>query len=366
MNLNSKVFFFIALCVVTLTGCKEEAVVVDSKTTYNLLTLNKQSRELVSSYSASIRGKRDIEIFPQVSGYLTTVSVNEGQEVKKGDVLFVIEQTLYKAALEGAKANVAINRANVATAELNYGNTIRLKNKNIVSESELISKRNMMNSAKAQLDVAISQQRSAQTNLDFTVIKSPSSGVIGKIPYRNGALVSPSSRESLTMVSDNSEMFVYFSMTENQILDLIGEYGSLDSIVLNMPEVELQLNNGVIYAEAGKIESISGVIENNTGAVSMRAVFPNSSRKLLSGGSGNLRMPDMRADVIVIPKSATYELQDKVCVYTIVDGKAKSTIITIAQNSNDTEYIVEGGLKVGDIIIADGVGLVRNGTIINQ
>ncbi len=366
MNLNRKVFCYVLLCLATLTGCKEEAVVQQAKTTYKLLTLEKQSRELVANYSASIRGKQDIDIYPQVSGYLTTVAVNEGEEVKQGDVLFIIEQTPYKAALQGAKANVAISRANVATAELTYGNTIRLKNKNIVSESELIAKRNALNSAKAQLDLAISQQASAQANLNFTVIKSPSNGIVGKLPHRNGALVSPSLREPLTIVSDNSDMYVYFSMTENQILSLINQYGSLDSVVTNMPSVELQLNNGSIYEHNGNIASISGVIENNTGAVSIRASFPNVGKKLLSGGSGNIRIPEVRTNVIVIPKAATYELQDKTCVYRVVDGKAKSTIIEIAKNSNDQEYIVESGIEVGEVIIAEGAGLVRNGTVVNQ
>ena len=366
MNLNRKIFYYTLFSLITLTGCKEEAEVQNSKTTYKLLTLDKQSRELTSSYSASIRGKQDINIFPQVSGYLTEVAINEGQDVKRGDVLFVIEQTPYKAALQGAKASVAINRANVATAKLNYDNTVILHFKKVVSKSELTAKLNALNSAEAQLDLALAQEEAAQANLDFTIIKSPSDGIVGKLPYRIGSLVSPSIAESLTVVSENSEMYVYFSMTENQILNLIDQYGSLDSVVANMPAVKLQLNNGSIYQQTGVIESISGVIENNTGAVSMRAVFPNSEKRLLSGGSGNLIMPDTRNDVIVIPKTATYELQDKICVYKIVDGKTKSTIIEIAKNSNDTEFIVESGINLGDVIISEGVGLVRENTVINQ
>ncbi len=366
MNLNRKTFFYSLLCFLAFTGCKEETVVTKGKTTYNLLTLKKQSRELSTSYSASIRGKQDIDIYPQVAGYLTEVAVKEGENVEKGDVLFIIEQTPYKATLQGAKANVAINKANVSTAELNYNNAKRLKSKNIVSESDLKSKLNALNSAKAQLDLAKAQEASAQANLDFTVVKSPSSGVVGKLPHRQGALVSPSLQEPLTVVSDNSDMFVYFSMTENQILDLMDQFGSLDSIITRMPKVNLQLNNGSIYEHQGVIQSISGIIENNTGAVSMRAVFPNTEKRLLSGGSGNLNIPETRTNALVIPKTATFEMQDKICVYQVVDGKAKSVIIEIAKNSNDQEYIVESGIEVGDIIIADGVGLVRPGTEINQ
>ena len=294
------------------------------------------------------------------------MAINEGQDVKQGDVLFVIEQTPYKAALQGAKANVAISKANVATAQLNYNNAVVLKKKKIVSQSDLTAKLNALNSAKAQLDLMKAQEDASQANLDFTVIKSPSDGVIGKLPYRKGSLVSPSLPESLTVVSDNSEMFVYFSMTENQILDLMDQYGSLDSIVANMPNVILQLNNGSTYQETGEIESISGIIENNTGAISMRAVFPNSAKRLLSGGSGNLQIPETRSNAIVIPKTATFEMQDKICVYKVVDGKTKSTMIDISKNSSDTDYIVESGIEVGDVIISEGVGLVRENTVINQ
>lgn len=333
---------------------------------YKLITLQKSSQSLQTSYSASIKGRQDVAIYPQVSGYLTDVHITEGSSVREGQTLFVIDQVPYEVALQGAKANVAINEANVATAKLSYQSKQNLYQKSIISEFELITVENGLKTAKAQLALAQSQEKSAQTNLSYTLIKSPSDGVVGKIPYRKGTLVSPSLPNNLTIVSDNSEMYVYFSMTENQILDLIGEYKSLDNAIANMPEVNLQLNNRAIYEQVGSIESISGVIEENTGAVSIRAVFPNSEKQLLSGGSGNIIMPYERDNVIVIPIDATYEVQNKVYVFKVIDGKAQSTIVELAKINNGKEYIVESGLEQGDVIIASGAGLVREGVVVNQ
>ncbi|TKG94012.1 efflux RND transporter periplasmic adaptor subunit [Puteibacter caeruleilacunae] len=365
MNCKMK-YYFMLIVMVSALGCKQEVQKENEKTNYKLLNLKEETRKVVSRYSAAIKGKQDIEIYPQISGYLSQVAVKEGEKVCKGDVLFVIEQTPFNAALKGAKAKVAISIAKVATAELNYENTLALRKKNIVSDSDLKAKENLLNNAKAQLELAKAEELSAQTELDFTVIKSPSNGIVGKLPYRRGALVSPTLIECLTVVSDNSEMNVYFSMNENQILALIEQYGSLDSIVAKMPKIDLQLNNGSIYEEKGYIESISGVIEDNTGAVSIRAVFPNQASKLLSGGVGNVLISEEHQGVIVIPKTATYEMQDKVCVYQVVDNMAKSKIVEVIQNSNDKEYIVEKGLEKSDVIIAEGAGLVLENAPVNQ
>lgn len=278
----------------------------------------------------------------------------------------MIEQAPYKAAYEAAKATVKVAKAGVATAQLNYDNSLLLNKKKITSDAELQSFENALTSAKAQVSLAKAQELSAKVNLDFTVIKSPSNGVVGKLPYRQGTLVSASLPQALTTVSDNSEMYVYFSMNEKQVLDLVDEYGALDSVIVHMPEIELQLINGTTYAEKGKLESISGVIDNTTGAVSMRAVFPNAQQRLISGGAGNVIIPKTYNSTIVIPKSATIEIQNKTFAYKIVDGVTKSTPIEIASSSNSSEYIVNSGLSVGDIIVAEGAGLVREGTPIKQ
>jgi membrane fusion protein (multidrug efflux system) len=354
----------ILLLLLNFSSCKEAKTNAPKKAEYKLLSLKKEKRTNETSYSASIKGKQDIEIYPQVSGYLRKIAVSEGQHIQKGDVLFIIEQAPYKAAYEAAKAKIAVETANVANAKLNYENTLALKEKKIVSDAEVTAKKNELNSAKAQLQLAESEKQIAKTNLDFTLIKSPVNGVVGKLPYRNGTLVSPSIEKCLTVVSDNSEMYVYFSMNENKIHSLINKYGSLNDVVSNMSSVQLILNNGSIYGAKGKIESISGVIEENTGSLSIRAVFPNENQKLLSGSVGNILLTEEFNDVISIPKTATFEMQDKVCVYRVIDNKTRLKIIEVSKSKNDQEFIVTKGLEVGDVIIAEGAGLVKENTLV--
>ena len=209
---------------------------------------------------------------------------------------------------------------------------------------------------------AKAQEVNARNNLSYTEVKSPSNGVVGMLPYRVGTLVSPSMPQPLTTVSDNSNMYVYFSITENQFLSLARQYGTIEKALQNMPAIQLQLNDGSTYEEKGKIESISGVIDKETGTVGVRAVFPNSSRLLHSGASGNVLIPSIYKQCIVIPQGATIQLQDKLLVYKVVDGKAVSTLIKVAPVNDGKEYIVLEGLKSGDEIISNGAGMVREGT----
>jgi len=212
------------------------------------------------------------------------------------------------------------------------------------------------------LDQALAQEVNAKNNLSYTVVKSPSEGVVGTLPFKIGTLVSPSQPKALTQISDNTEMYVYFSMTENQLLSLLREYRSVENAIQSMPSVKLELSDKSLYAENGRVETISGVIEAGTGAVSLRAAFPNPNGFLHSGGSGNVLIPSAHAECIVIPKSATFEVQDKIYVYRNVDGHAKSTLIQVAQVNEDASYIVHSGLNPGDVIITEGVGFIRENT----
>ena len=216
--------------------------------------------------------------------------------------------------------------------------------------------------AKAQLSQAEAQEISARNNLSYTEVKSPSDGVVGALPYRVGALVGANMPYPLTTVSDNSDMYVYFSMTENQLLALTRQYGDMDEALKNMPEVELHLNDNSVYDKKGVIESISGVIDRQTGTVVARVVFPNESRLLHSGASGTVVVPSIYKDCIAIPQTATVRMQDKTIVYKVVDGKAVSTLITVAGINDGREYVVLSGLKAGDEIVSEGAGLVREGT----
>ena len=341
-------------CTVWMASCKQ-APDAGVKSSYAVMQIEPTDKELSSSYSATIRGRQDIDIYPQVSGTIEKLCVTEGQKVRRGQLLFIIDQVPYRAALKTATANVEAARAATSTAELTYKSNKELYAQKVVSEFSLKTAENSYLTAKAQLAQAEAQEISARNNLSYTEVKSPSDGVVG-------ALVSANIPYPLTTVSDNSDMYVYFSMTENQLLALTRQYGDMDEALKNMPEVELILNDNSVYQKKGTIESISGVIDRQTGTVVARVVFPNESRLLHSGASGTVVVPSIYKNCIAIPQTATVRMQDKTIVYKVVDGKAVSTLITVAGINDGREYVVLDGLKAGDEIVSEGAGLVREGT----
>lgn len=358
---NVKQLGWLLICCLAIAGCKQ-APTAQMETGYELMTVAPADRKLSSIYSATIRGRQDIEIYPQVGGTLTKVCVTEGQRVKNGQTLFIIDQVPYEAALQTAVANVESAKASLATAQLTYDSKQELYKENVVSSFDLSTAKNSLLTAKAQVAQAKAQEVSARNNLSYTVVKSPADGVVGTLPYRVGALVGSNLSQPLTTVSDNSDMYVYFSLTENQLLGLIRQYGSKEEALKQMPEIDLLLNDRSDYAKKGKIESISGVIDRSTGTVSLRAVFPNKEGLLHSGGAGNVVIPTEKSGALVIPQAATYEIQDKRYVYKVVDGKAQSAPVQVTNVNGGKEFIVDEGLATGDVIVVEGVGLLREGT----
>lgn len=328
---------------------------------YPVITVQPDSMTINESYSASIRGRQDVDIYPQISGTITKVCVREGERVSEGEVLFVIDQVPYQAALLTATANVHAAEAQVETAQLDYTSKEALLREYVVSEYDLSVAKNTLAVAKAGLEQARAQEIAARNDLSYTEVKSPSDGVVGTIPYRVGTLVNPAMAAPLTTVSDNREMYVYFSMAENQLRSLLREYGTPDKVISRMPSVKLQLNDGSIYASDGRIETISGVINPQTGTVSVRAVFPNEANMLISGGIGNVIIPRMERAALIIPQSVTYEIQDKLFAYKLVNGKAVATQLRVEKIHDGKLYIVRSGLQQGDTIISEGVGLIRDG-----
>ena len=331
---------------------------------YAVMTLQPDSMEWYSNYPAAIKGKRDIEIRPNVSGFITDLRVDEGSVVRKGQVLFVIDTVPYKAALKVAETNVEVAKASTETARLTAENKRELQRRDIISEYDLQMAENSYASAKAQLAQAEAQLVNARNNDSYTRVISPLDGVVGEIPFRVGSLVSPSSATPLTTVSDNSEMYVYFSMTERQILELVAQYGA-ENFLQKLPTVSLKLSDGSIYPLKGQIETVSGIIDTQTGSSNMRATFENPNRLLRSGGSGVIMIPMKNDHAILVPQKATYEIQDKKFVYVLNDDSTvTSTEITIASIDNGKEYMVTSGLKAGDRIVTEGVNTLKDGMTI--
>ena len=327
-----------------------------------VITLSGADVELSSSYPAVIKGKQDIEIRPQVSGFITRLAVDEGSVVKKGQTLFIIDPVQYEEAANAARATVQVAKANVATAELTAQNKRELAKNNIIGAYELQMAENSLLSSKAVLAQANAQLISAEKNLSYTRVSSPSDGVVGSIPFRVGSLVSPSIATPLTTVSDISEMYAYFSMTERQLLGYTSTGTSSKDILNTMPAVKLKLIDGNLYADSGKVETMSGVIDQATGSVSIRARFPNKNHILRSGGTGTVVIPAKMANCIVVPQKATFEIQDKRFVY-VVDEQStiKSTPIEIFTLDDGKNFVVTSGLKAGDKIVVEGISSLKDG-----
>ena len=313
-------------------------------------------------YPATIKGLQDIEVRPQVSGLIVKLCVDEGATVRKGQALFQIDPTQYKAAYDQAAASVKSAKANLETITATERNKKMLHDQKIISDFEYQTAVNNLLTAKANLAQAEAAYTAAKQNLDFCTVKSPSDGVIGTFPYRIGALVSPSISEPLTTVSEIGDMYVYFSMTEKQLLDLTRAGGTLKEQLEKMPAVKLQLADGTMYDAEGKIDAVSGVIDQTTGSVSMRAIFPNKQNILRSGGMANVVFPYTMSDIILIPQTATQEIQDKKFVYVLQsDNTIKHTEVQISNLNDGKHYIVTGGLKPGDKIVVEGVQTLKDG-----
>ena len=341
-------------------------------------TIVPATSELSNSFPAIIKGKTDIEIRPQVSGFITKVCVDEGQRVKKGQTLFVLDQVTFQAAVEQAReqvnsANAAINSAQAAvnTAQSNERNQRMLFDKGIISQTQwqnaadqLSQARAALSQARAGLASAKAALSSAQKNLSYTVVTAPSDGVVGSIPNREGSLASPSSMQPLTTVSDINQVYAYFSLTEKDLLDLTDAgTKTLDEALAAMPAVQLRLANGTMYPVTGKVATVSGVIDNTTGAASVRALFDNTNGMLRSGSTGAVVMPHNTAEAIIIPQKATYELQDKRFVYVVNDSNMTvATPIQVLDINDGQTFVVTEGLKAGDRVVIEGVGTtVREG-----
>ena len=286
----------------------------------------------------------------------------KGKTVRKGEVMFVIDQVPYRAAWRKTMADVHAAEAQVETARLEYRSKQQLFAEKVVSEYDLSTAKNALAIAEATLEQAKALEEDARNSLSYTEVKSPSNGVVGTLPYREGALVSASMAIPLTSVPDNSEMYVYFSITEKRVHSLLRQYGSHDEVIRQMPPVRLQLNDGSLYDGQGHVESISGIINRKTGTVSVRSIFDNTNRTLLSGGIGNVIIPHREDSVIVIPQTATTELQNKILAYKVAeDGCVHSCELTVEKLNDGKDYIVRSGLVVGDVIVTEGTGLLQDG-----
>ena len=359
------VLFVAAVCVLaTLTSCggsKKGGLPDFSDDEFAVATIGTSSAALQTTYPATIKGIQDVEVRPKVSGFITKVYVHEGQTVSAGQPLFAIDSETYQAAVRSAAAAVNTAKAQANTAKLTYQNNKKLYDSKIIGEYELSTAANGLATAKAQVAQAEASLASAREQLAWCVVKSPSAGVVGSLPFKVGALVSASG-QALTTVSNNSTMEVFFSLSESQILSMSKTNGSVQAAIAAFPAVKLQLADGSIYNHPGKVVKMSGVIDATSGSISLIAHFANPEKLLKSGGAGSIVVPNDNNSAIVIPQEACSQVQDKIFVYIVTkDNKVKYSEIKVNPQDDGKNYIVTAGLHVGDRIVLKGITKLTDG-----
>ena len=326
-------------------------------------TVGGASADLQTTYPATIKGIQDVEVHPKLAGYITNVYVHEGQAVRAGQVMFTLDSETYRAAVNQAQAalNTAIAQAN--TTKLTYENNKKLFAQHIIGQYELSTAQNSYLTAKAQVAQARASLTSARETLSWCTVVAPASGVVGDLPFKKGALVSTAS--TLTTVSDVSTVEVFFSMSEGDILSMSKTAGSVADVIKEMPAVKLQMADGTIYNHPGRVVKMSGVIDASTGAYSLIAHFSNPQHLLKSGGAGQIIVPRVSNNAILIPQEAVSQVQDKYFVYKVGnDNKVKYSEITVNPENDGVDYIVTSGLNVGDRYVSKGIAKLTDGMAI--
>ncbi|BBE17936.1 RND efflux membrane fusion protein [Aquipluma nitroreducens] len=332
---------------------------------YPVIAVTQQSTTLFKDYAAKLEGQQTVEIRSKIAGYIDKIMVDEGAFVKKGQALFRLNANDLQAAVRSSEASVKVAEADVNSAAINLEKTKPLVEKNIISKFELESVSSTLKAKEAQLAQAKANLENAKANLQYTVITSPAEGTIGTFPYRVGSLVSSTSAEPLTTVSNTAKVYAYFSFNEKEFLTLVKglEGKNLQEKFAKLPDVSLVLADNSVYEQPGRIETASGLIDQQTGSINVRATFPNTEGLLRSGGSGMVRIPQFINSAIIIPQKTTYELQGKYFVYLVgSDNKVHNTEIQIVSGNLKDSYVVTNGLKVGDQIVLQGIASLRNDT----
>ena len=312
-------------------------------------------------FPATIQGKINNDVRAKIQGYIQEVYVHEGQVVSKGQPLFKLEANNLTETASAAKSGIAVAQANVNVAQVEVDKLIPLVQKNIISNVQLETAKANLASAKSMLAQAKANFGSANANVDYSVVRAPISGIVGQLPSKKGSLVGPTDQMALTTIADISSVYAYFSMNEKEYFQFLNEAPgtSLGEKIKNLPQVELELADGSIYSEKGKIETVSGQIDAATGTVQFRVAFTNPNKLLSNGNSGTIRLPKKYTNVLVVPEVASYEQQGKINVYKVVKDTAISTVVDVTARV-DNMIIVKQGIKEGDVIVVSGVGSLRN------
>lgn len=400
----SKYLLLVSLVGAILTSCGGGKNSLPTSDEYPVMTIGAANAETKTTYPATLKGIQDVEVRPKVSGFITKLYVHEGEAVKAGQVLFVVDNATYQSAVRQAEAQVnsaqsAVNQAQAgvvqataslnsaqaqaATAQLTYNNSKNLYASKVIGDYELQTAKNAYETAQAavnqarsgvtaakasvkQAEAGVRQAQAglatAKENLSFCYVKSPATGLVGSLPYKEGALVGPSTQLPVTTISNVSTIEAYFSMTEADVLSLSRQNHGFSNAVKSFPSVSLRLADGSVYAHEGAIVKTSGVIDAQTGSISVIARFTNPEGLLKSGGSGEIIIAKTNSKAVVIPQDAVTQVQDKFFIYKVdAQNKVHYTEITVSPQNNGVNYVVTGGLKFGERIVTKGLTTLQDG-----
>ncbi|AQW95679.1 efflux RND transporter periplasmic adaptor subunit [Elizabethkingia anophelis] len=332
---------------------------------YQFITVEQGPATVYEEFPARLQGKQNIEIRPKIDGFIEDIYVDEGAYVKQGQALFRIRNPQYEQQVRVAEAAIRSAQADVATAQMQVTKTKPLVDKDIISKYELQAAQLALQAKQANLAQAQANLTNARVNEGYTMISSPVTGYVGTLPYRHGSYVNSTTQEPLTTVSNIGSIYAYFSANEKEVLEFLKHAtgGTITEKLKNAPNVSLVLSDGSEYKEKGRIESMSGQVDPQTGSFMMRATFPNENGLIRSGYSATLKLPTYLEKVIIIPQKATYEMQGKTFTYVVgADNKVKSTEVKVVRLPDGVSYAVESGLKAGDKVVVEGVGILKDGT----
>lgn len=332
--------------------------------TYPTLSVSAQKTVLFNEYPTTLEGLETVEIRSKIDGYIEEVYIEEGSIVQAGQKLFKIDNNRFVQEVQQRKAAVLALEASLETATIQVTRTQALVDKKIVNSFELTTAKNLERVKKAEHQQALAALSDAQTQLAFTQIVSPISGMVGRLPFKKGSLVSSLSETALTTIANTRQIYAHFSLSQKQLNAFINQYpgGNTAEKLQNMPELTLTLSDGSVYPVRGRIQSLSGVLDPQTGSANFRALFPNTEGVLWNGASATLGIPSTIEQAIRIPKKAVFEIQGRYFVYKIDEqNQAKHTEVTLFSTATEQEYVVLQGLHSGDLIITDGIGTLRNG-----
>ena len=352
----------IGTAVIGLTGCSID-MPKETQSSFETMTVKKSSIEVPYKFSARMKGQNDVTVAPQVSGQLMQICVAEGQQVRKGQTLFIIDSRNARLELDAAQANLQAALAQENSAKLEYESNKNLFEKKIVSSYMLNNSENSYKQAQASVAQARSAVNRAKVNLGFCTITASVSGVIGEIPVRTGDQVSPMTQ--LTMLSGNTTMYAEFSVTEAFVEAMVQNGISkedMNKYIASLPDVTFVMKNGTEYPHKGRVISLTGVVNSATGSLTAKVSFPNPDGHLYSGIQGTIVMSFAEKDVIVVPQNAVVRLQDKSQVFKVqADSTATAIEVTTADTGNGKDFIITSGLNVGDKIVTVGANNVTEG-----